>query len=189
MGWYPWVFPEFCIEELFNFVKEKYKWKIGTELQNKIKQNKGPNNAQWIYKYNSRWLTLVVKCLDDHSWLTPIICLSCQFPVFLSNSSDLAGPEEHFPFPHSAQDPPRKKRGKREREEEYVFVWVCVCARWGVVRLNLTHCSGQWAAYQVYPNMGACFAKSVERRSTLLNQCLLRALCMQYCYVWNHRRQ
>lgn len=29
----------------------------------------------------------------------------------------------------------------------------------------------------------------MERRSTLLNHCLLRAVRMQRCYAWNHRRQ
>lgn len=66
-----------------------------------------------------------------------------------------------------------EKKGGRLAEES-VGVW-----------LNLTHCSGQWAAYRVYPNIGACFAKAVERRSTLLNQCFpqsgahARLLCVK----------
>lgn len=48
-------------------------------------------------------------------WVRPIICLSCQFPVFLSNSLDLAGrparPKEHFPFPHATL-------GRKGRVEE-----------------------------------------------------------------------
>jgi len=99
------------------------------------------------------------------NWVRPVICLCCQFPVFLSNSLDLAYwpscPEEHFPFPHSALG----RQGGRAGDEREAGVW-----------LNLTHCSGQWAAYRVYPNIGACFAKAVERRSTLLNQC-----CTQSC--------
>lgn len=54
--------------------------------------------------------------LNAHVWVRPIICLSCQFPVFLSNSLDPAGrpacPEEHFPFPHGA---PRRKEGGLQR--------------------------------------------------------------------------
>lgn len=47
----------------------------------------------------------LAKCLNARGWVRPIICLFCQFPVFLSDSPDLAGrlacPEEHFPFSSS----------------------------------------------------------------------------------------
>lgn len=63
------------------------------------------------HRYNSHpnyvGSSFVAERLNAHGWVRPIICLSCQFPVFLSNSSDLAVrpacPEEHFRFPHSAR--------------------------------------------------------------------------------------
>lgn len=83
------------------------------------------------------------------SWATPL--------TRLAGLPDL---KSTFPFLMFCAGP--KKVQRRE-------VW-----RWGS---NLTHCSGQWAAYSLYPNMGACFARAVERRSALLNQCFTFTSC------------